>query len=73
MNELPISKQDAVAFFRYQIISEMLDAPKGRIEATAKELAKRQFNDIVNKRMVKFSERTIFTYYSNYKNMALTD
>lgn len=67
MNELPISKQDTVAFFRYQIISEMLDAPKGRIEATAKELAKRQFNDIVNKRMVKFSERTIFTYYSNYK------
>lgn len=67
MNELPISKQDAVAFFRFQIISEMLDAPKGYIEATAKNLASRQFNDVVNKRMVKFSERTIFTYYSNYK------
>jgi putative transposase len=67
MNELPISKQDAVAFFRFQIISEMLDAPKGYIRATAKNLANRQFNDVVNKRMVKFSERTIFTYYSNYK------
>jgi len=40
----------------------MLDAPKGYIRATAKNLANRQFNDVVNKRMVKFSERTIFTY-----------
>ena len=35
MNELPISKQDAVAFFRFQIISEMLDAPKGYIRAVS--------------------------------------
>lgn len=67
MNELPISRQDAVAFFRFQVISEMLDAQKGCVESTAKALAKRQFNDIVNKRIVEFSERTIFTYYSNYK------
>ena len=40
MNELPISKQDAVAFFRFQIISEMLDAPKGYIRATAKSREK---------------------------------
>ncbi len=67
MAQLPISKQDAVAFFRYQVISEMLDAPKGFIEATAKKLAKRQFNDVVNKRIVTFSERTIFKYYSDYR------
>ena len=67
MSEIPINKQDATAFFRFQIISEMLDAPKGFIEATAKKLAKQQFNDVVNKRMVTFSERTIFKYYSNYK------
>jgi putative transposase len=67
MAELPITKQDAVAFFRFQVISEMLDAPKGFIEATAKKLAKQQYNDVVNKRMVTFSERTIFNYYSNYK------
>jgi len=27
----------------------------------------KQFNDIVNKRMIGFSERTIFQYYSDYK------
>lgn len=67
MGELPIKREDAVAFFRFQVISEMLDAPKGFIEATAKRISKQQFNDVVNKRMVTFSERTIFKYYSNYK------
>lgn len=67
MEELPIKREDAVAFFRFQIISDMLDAEPGFIEVTARSLAKRQFNDVVNKRMVSFSERTIFTYYSNYK------
>jgi len=67
LGELPIKREDAVAFFRFQVISEMLDAPKGFIEATAKRLSKQQFNDVVNKRMVTFSERTIFKYYSNYK------
>src|SRR5690554_2677129 len=67
MAQLPINKQDAVAFFRFQVISEMLDAPKGFIEATAKKLAKQQFNDVVNKQIVTFSERTIFRYYSDYK------
>jgi putative transposase len=67
MTELPINRQDAVAFFRFQVISEMLDAPKGFIEATAKKLAKDQFNDVINKRLVSFSERTIFQYYSDYK------
>lgn len=67
MGELPIKREDAVAFFRFQVISDMLDAKPGFIEATAKKLAKQQFNDVVNKRMVTFSERTIFKYYSNYK------
>lgn len=67
MGELPIKKEDAVAFFRFQVISEMLDAKPGFIEATAKKLAVQQFNDIVNKRLVTFSERTIFKYYSSYK------
>ncbi|MEW6624013.1 MAG: hypothetical protein AB1420_12940 [Bacillota bacterium] len=66
MGELPIKREDAVAFFRYQVISEMLDAKPGFIEATAKKLAKQQFHDAYNKRIVTFSERTIFTYYSNY-------
>ena len=67
MGELPIKYEDAVAFFRFQIISEMLDAKPGFIEATAKRLARQQFNDVLNKRMVTFSERTIFKYYSDYK------
>lgn len=67
MGELPIKREDAVAFFRFQVISEMLDAKPGYIESTAKKLAKDQFNDIINKRMVSFSERTIFKYYSDYK------
>ena len=29
MAELPIKREDAVAFFRFQIISEMLDAQPG--------------------------------------------
>jgi len=67
MGELPIKREDAVAFFRYQVISEMLDAKPGFIEATAKKLAKQQFHDALNKRIVTFCERTIFKYYSNYK------
>ena len=50
----------------------MLDAKPGFVEATAKKLAGQQFNDVINKRMVTFSERTIFRYYSDYKRMALT-
>lgn len=67
MGELPIKREDAIAFFRFQIISELLDAEPGYIYSTAKKLAKQQFNDVVNKRIITFSERTIFTYYSNYK------
>ena len=67
MAEIPISRQDAVAFFRFQVISEILDAPKGYIRSTAIKLSKQQFNDVVNKRIVTFSERTIFKYYSDYK------
>ncbi|NLB42396.1 MAG: helix-turn-helix domain-containing protein, partial [Clostridiales bacterium] len=67
MGELPIKREDAVAFFRFQVISEILNAEPGFIRATANRLAKQQFNDVVNKRMVTFSERTIFRYYTNYK------
>lgn len=45
MGELPIKHEDAVAFFRFQVISEMLDAKPGFVEATAKKLAGQQFND----------------------------
>jgi len=62
-----IKKEDAVALFRFSVISPMLDAPKGKIDATAKKLAKTKFNDIVNQKMVTFHYRTIYTYYMNYK------
>ena len=29
MGELPIKREDAIAFFRFQVISEMLDAKAG--------------------------------------------
>jgi len=62
-----VKKEDAVAFFRFSVISPMLNAPKGHIDATAKKLAKTEFNDIVNQKMVTFHYRTIYTYYMNYK------
>ena len=67
MGEIPIKHEDAIAFFRFQVISEMLDAHPGFVDRTAKELAGRQFNDVVNKRMVSFTERTIYRFYSSYK------
>ncbi|MBP8745999.1 MAG: DDE-type integrase/transposase/recombinase [Syntrophorhabdus sp.] len=68
MTELPIKREDAVAFFRFQIISEMLDAAPGFVEATAKKLSQQSFHDVLNKRMISYTERTIFRYYSAYKN-----
>lgn len=67
MFEGKIKKEDAVAFFRFSVISPMLNAPKGQIDATAKKLAKKKFNDVVNKKIVSFHYRTIYTYYMNYK------
>lgn len=67
MNELPIKREDAVAFFRFQIISEMLDAAPGFVKTTAKKLSQQQFHDVLNRRMISYSERTIFRYYSDYK------
>lgn len=67
MVEIPIKREDAIAFFRYEVISEMLDAAPGTVEATAKRLATQKFNDVLNRRWVSFSERTIFRYYSDYK------
>jgi hypothetical protein len=62
-----IKKKEAIALFRLQIISPMLDAPKGKINKTAKKLAKQKFNDVVNQKMVGFHERTIYQYYMDYK------
>lgn len=71
MAELPVKREDAITFFRFQIISEMLDAQPGFVEATAKKLSRQQLNNVANKRMVSFSERTIWKYYSNYKKTYL--
>ena len=62
-----INPKEAVALFRLQIISPMLDAPPGEINATAKRLAKKEFNDVLNSKKVSFHERTIYEYYMNYK------
>ena len=67
MIENKISREDTIAFFRYNVIFPMLEAPKGEINATAKKIAEMKFNDVVNKRIVSFHIRTIYTYYSNYK------
>lgn len=67
MGEIPIKREDAIAFFRFQVISEMLDAQPGFVDRTAKKLANQQFNDVVNKRMVRFTERTIYRFYSSCK------
>ena len=62
-----INPKEAVALFRLQIISPMLDAPSGQIHATAKKLAKKEFDDVLNSKRVSFHERTIYEYYMNYK------
>jgi len=63
-----IKYKDAVAFFRYSVIAPMLHAPKGKIDATAKELAQKKFHDQVNKKEVSFHYRTIYQYYMDYKD-----
>lgn len=65
--ENDIKRKEAIAFFRFQIISELLDAPKGKIDATAKKLAKQKFIDAVNQKKVSFHERTIYQYYMDYQ------
>lgn len=67
MFEGSIKTKDAIAFFRYSVILPLLEAKPGTIEQTANTLAHKTFHDPVNKRIVTFSERTIFTYYGNYK------
>ena len=44
-NELEdeIDPKEAIALFRLHIISPMLDAPRGKIDATTKKLAKKSF------------------------------
>ena len=62
-----INPKEAVALFRLQIISPMLDAPPGKVHATAQKLAKKEFDDVLNSKRVSFHERTIYEYYMNYK------
>jgi len=62
-----INPKEAVALFRLQIISPMLDAPPGKIHASAKKLAKKEFDDVLNSKRVSFHVRTIYEYYMNYK------
>ena len=59
--------EDAVAFFRYSIILPLLDAEAGTIRKTAFDIASKTYNDPISQKTIKISERTIFTYYSNYK------
>lgn len=67
MFEGNIRTEDAIAFFRYSIILPLLEAAPGTKRKTAYELSHKTYHDPINKRIVTFSERTIFTYYSNYK------
>lgn len=64
-----IKEEDAIAFFKLQVITPMLEAPKGMIDKTAIELSKQQFNDVVNKRIVSYSYRTLYKFYSAYKKL----
>lgn len=67
MFENTIKQEDAIAFFRFTVISPILEAERGKIDATVKKLAQQQFNDVVHKKMVGFSCRTLYAYYMNYK------
>lgn len=62
-----IKYEDAVAFFKYTVILPLLEAKPGTIRKTAKELSQKVFNDPFNMCSKTIGERTIFTYYSNYK------
>lgn len=62
-----IKQEDAVAFFRYTVILPLIEAESGTIRKTAYDIAHKVFNDPVNKKTVHFGERTIFTYYANYR------
>lgn len=63
-----IKTDDAVAFFRYTVILPLLEAKPGTIRKTATEISQKVYNDPVNRKTVTFGERTIFTYYANYRN-----
>lgn len=67
MFEGTIKTDDAIAFFRYSVIIPLIEAQPGTIRSIAYDLAHKTFHDPIHKRVVTFSERTIFTYYSNYK------
>lgn len=67
MKDLPISRPEAVGLFYYQIVDELMSAPPGKLTEKVRELAQRQFHDAVNKRIVTFSERTLFRLYKKYR------
>ena len=67
MFEGSIKTDEAIAFFRYTVILPLLEATPGTIRKIAYSLAHTTFNDPVNRRVITFGERTIFTYYANYR------
>ncbi len=62
-----IKDEDAIAFFKLQVITPMLEANKGFVDKTAKKLSHQQFNDVVNKKIITYSYRTLYKFYSSYK------
>ncbi|MFD3156692.1 DDE-type integrase/transposase/recombinase [Haloimpatiens sp. FM7330] len=67
MFEGSIKTKDAIAFFRYSVILPLLEAKPGTIRKTAYQLAHKTFHDPVNRRVITIGERTIYTYYANYR------
>ena len=59
-----------VNFFRFQIISKMLGTAPGIVEATTKRLSQQSFYDVLNKRMISYTERTKFFFH--LKNFNIT-
>ena len=64
-----IKEEDATAFFKLQVIAPMLEANKGFVDKTAVDLSHQQFNDVVNKKLVTYSYRTLYKFYSSYKKL----
>ncbi len=67
MSTETVKSEDIIAYFRYTVILPLVEAAPGTIRTTASELSKKVFNDPYTMCSRTFGERTIFTYYSNFK------
>ena len=67
MGDLPIKREEAIAYFYYCIVEELLDTPPGRLTEKVKELSNRTFYDTVRRKPVTFSERTLFRMLKKYR------